>query len=111
MQIAFHPQPGDVERKLAEIYPDPDQRRAVAGLLVELTDRVKLAVLRLAGANLTSVETYAALAQVDYRDVLAPAESPHYLALGLHPDLESPECRAAIAADVAQYREWVYGSH
>jgi hypothetical protein len=110
MQIAFHPQPGDVERKLAEIYPDPDQRRAVDVLLADLTDRVTLAVLRLAGANMRSVETYAELARVDYRDVLAPAESPHYLALGLHPDLESAECLAAIAADIEQYREWVYGS-
>ncbi len=63
-------------------------------------DRVRLAILKLAGADLEETKKYTKIAKVDYRDVLASAEYPHQSKAGT----SRPEL---IRKDKEQYEKWL----
>ena len=107
MQPVYRPNPDDLTRKLQQEFPAAADRVRAAQLLAGLTDRVGLAVLKLASGAIDDVAAIVEKAKQDDRDVIAAAEYPNYLALGPHPNRSSPECRAAIAADAAQYDRWI----
>jgi hypothetical protein len=68
--------------------------------------RVQLAVLKLAKGDLAALEHYIERACQDFRDVIAWAEYPAYHAHS--PSRMEPEEREnLIAADWAQYQEWL----
>jgi hypothetical protein len=76
-----------LKRKLALLFPDPDDEDLARQLLAEYgveeyereASRVRLAVLKLSGQILEKVEEYVGIAKKDYRDVLALAEYPGQL--------------------------------
>ena len=114
-QTGYTPQPGDIEGKLRSLFPNEGLRDAARASLRRYgaqswhkdQDRVRLAVLKLAGADLAAIDRRVDQAVVDYRDTLAAAEFPNYMALGVAPDSSSPEAQSAIRADRAQYLAWV----
>jgi len=101
-------------RKLAQLYPEPRERQQVDALLATYGSegdqreplRVRLAVIKLAGADFALLTHYVEVACQDYRDVLAWAEYPEQMRCH---DLAQPreQREQQIAADLAQYREWL----
>ena len=101
--------------KLEEHFPDPEERGRVLTLLESYgaeeyerePDRVRLAILKLAGRDPEKVEKYVHSARGDYRDVLAWAEYPNQMRV---------QCGLGIAAreelirrDREQYERWLFG--
>jgi hypothetical protein len=68
--------------------------------------RVRLAILKLAGEQLQSVEKYTRYAREDYRTILAWAEYPRQTRLWVRPDPE--EKQKLIEADLAEYESWLH---
>lgn len=69
--------------------------------------RVQLAALKLAGGNLDQLRGLIALANSDYRDVLASAEYPAYAQdASIYQRTES-ERQRVIDADFRQYQDWL----
>lgn len=68
--------------------------------------RVRLGILRIADGNLDQLRKALAVANQDYRDILASAEYPRHLRLYNVPDRENPKRNEAIEADWQQFREW-----
>ena len=101
-------------RKLAAMFPDPSQREMVAGELARYgteayereAGRVRVAILKVAGASLEKVREWVAIAKRDYRDVLAAAEYPRELVTQTW-RLPEAECRAIREEDARQYRQWI----
>lgn len=105
-----------LDSKLEVMFPDDFTRRRVRKILQgygsELherePDRVRLAILKLAGAELQSVEKYTGYAREDYRDILAWAEYPRQTREWVMP--EADEKQKMIEADLAEYQEWLHDS-
>jgi hypothetical protein len=116
-QPAYRPQPGDLERKLADCFPDEGLRVAARAQVMRYgrqtwhheVDRVRLAILKIAAGDLLAIDKTVALAEEDFRAVLTKAEYPAYSQLGPGIDSTSRTAQAAIAADKAQYRKWIQG--
>lgn len=116
-QEGYQPEPGDLERKLNDLFSAEGLRDAARSSLSRYgreswhyeVDRVRLAILKLAGADLTAIDKQVDAANVDYRDVLAAAEFPAYRLLPPGIDPATPEAQRAIAADRQQYLEWIGG--
>lgn len=101
-----------VALKLDALFPSAGDRLAAAELLSRLDlqqerERVLLAVLKLAGADLKRLRQTVEAALGDYRDVLAWAESPRQMKLG--PSAPLADQAAARTADAAEYRAWLEG--
>jgi hypothetical protein len=101
-------------RKLAKMFPDPAARAAVSDELSKYgaeqheqgSDRVRLAILKLAGTSPEQLRYWVDIAKRDFRDVLAAAEYPD--------ELRAPTWRmpAAEAGDIRkrdaeQYWKWL----
>ena len=105
-----------LERKLQSMFPDDFTRRRVRKILLDYgrgaherePDRVRLAILKLAGAELRSVEKYTGYARDDYRTILAWAEYPRQARQWVMPDAE--EKRKLSEADLTEYEDWLYDS-
>ncbi|HEY2572879.1 MAG TPA: hypothetical protein VGH65_02380 [Verrucomicrobiaceae bacterium] len=71
-------------------------------------DRVRLAILKLAGGNVEKLRQEIEVAKRDYRDVLAPAEYPNHgkYPLGVN-KLPPEEQRCIIESDWRQYQDWL----
>lgn len=69
--------------------------------------RVRLAILKLAGPDITAIDKQVDVAIIDYRDVLASAEYPAYALLKPGIDPTTPEAQQAIESDRRQYLEWL----
>jgi len=105
-----------LERKLQSMFADDFIRRRVWKILQGYgrgaherePDRVRLAILKLAGAELRSVEKYTGYARDDYRTILAWAEYPRQAREWVMPDADAK--RKMIEADRAEYEDWLYDS-
>lgn len=114
-QQPYEPQPRDLERKLTELFPNDGLRNAARAALSRYgrqnwhaeIDRVRLAILKLAGGDLTAIDKGVDAADVDYRDTLASAEYPAYSLLRPGIDPLEPEAQSAIESDRRQYLEWI----
>lgn len=114
-QTPYKPQAGDLERKLRSQFPNDGLREAARSQLLRYghqawhreVDRVRMAILKLAGSDLLAIDKWVDQAGVDFRDVLAAAESPAYMALKPGIDPSSPAAQAAIASDRKQYTDWI----
>lgn len=105
----------DVERVVRRDYP-PDRIQEAFRLVEEYgkerwhreVDRVRIAALRLADGDLNELRRAIGTANQDYRDVIAPAEYPNYLAkvmrMGEHSESALEEI---IAEDRKQYEDWL----
>ena len=103
-----------LEQKLALLFPDLDQR---ASAEVELgrygigdhepeAERVRLAILKLAGDDLDRLRSNVRAAKGDYRDVLAWAEYPAQIKADSW-RLPEGERERLKQADLAQYLAWL----
>lgn len=105
-----------LERKLEVLFPDDFIRRRVRKILGDYgrgahesePERVRLAVLKLAGAELRSVEKYTGYAREDYRNILAWAEYPRQAREWVMPDAD--EKQKMIEADLTEYENWLHDS-
>jgi len=105
-----------LERKLKQMFSDDFIRRRVHKILLGYgggvherePERVRLAILKLAGAELRSVEKYTGYAREDYRNILAWAEYPRQARQWVMPDAD--EKQKMIAADLAEYEDWLHDS-
>jgi len=71
-------------------------------------NRVRLAVLKLAGGDLQALRREIDVAKSDYRDVLASAEYPEYLQkVSPSGGLAEEERERIIRADWTQYQSWL----
>jgi len=104
-------------RILEKLFPDQDEREAVSEILGQYGhsefqrewDRVKMAILKLAGKSPERVRYYTLMACRDYRDVLAAAEYPKQM--GHYPWIEKDPKRLAQIQkeDLQQYTDWYLG--
>lgn len=105
---------GILQRKLHLLFPERAAREAIRDELEQYgreaherePDRVRLAVLRIAGSDPDAVATWVAVARRDYRDVLAAAEYPAQLAAPTW-KLAAVERAALARSDFEQYRQWL----
>ena len=103
-----------LECKLGVMFPDDFIRRRVRKVLQvygsEVHERepgrVRLAILKLAGAELRSVEKYTGYAREDYRNILAWAEYPRQAREWVMPDAD--EKQKMIEADLTEYENWLH---
>jgi hypothetical protein len=103
-----------LECKLEVMFPEDFTRRKVrkilqnygSGMHEREPDRVRLAILKLAGAELRSVEEYTGYAREDYRNILAWAEYPRQAQQWVMP--EADEKQKMVDADLAEYEEWLH---
>lgn len=69
-------------------------------------ERVQLAILKLTQTNKDNFCKHIVHAKIDYRDILAAAESPHYLNVDYSKTTE-PERKALIEKDLQEYNTWL----
>jgi len=101
-------------RKLCSMFPDPSVRKQVEDELnrygVESYERevprVRVDILKVAGASLEKVREWADIAKRDYRDILAGAEYPEEL---IKPTWNFPlsEQNTIQRRDKGQYLKWI----
>ncbi|MCK5351268.1 hypothetical protein KAJ77_01745 [bacterium] len=104
-------------RLLEKLFPLEEERELVVEILGQYGsgdfqregDRVRMAILKLAGRSPEQIRYYTLMACRDYRDVLAGAEYPNQM--GHYPWREKdPERLAQIQAeDKEQYQSWYLG--
>lgn len=104
--------PERVRRKLQESFFDAGVRgeavialRSYVAECPQESERVALAIVKLSEGDLDTLVATVAAARLDYRDVLAWAEYPEEMALGINPDARC--LRDARARDRAQYLSWL----
>jgi hypothetical protein len=106
----------DVLRIVRREFP-PDERRAALELLDEYgsdygcRERVQLAILKLSRGDIEQVRRYVRVAQVDFRDVIAPAEYPRFWEVGFVgvEEMSAAEVRRLKRDDSRQYQAWLAG--
>jgi hypothetical protein len=105
----------DVERIARRDYP-PDRVDEVLSILDEYggedwhpePDRVRMAVLKLAGGKFDQLRMHIEAAKMDFRDVLSEAEYPLYTKKWFHIDkLPEAERQQIIDSDWKQYQDWL----
>lgn len=114
-----------VTRKVKHLFPADEQAEAIRLLEKECgrnlpfcedsdaqgLERVRLAVVKLAGGSLAELRRQVAMAKQDWRDVLLPAESPEAVKAGLFraTRLDAEARRTIEERDRRQYEEWLRG--
>jgi hypothetical protein len=111
-----------VTRKVKQLFPAGEQAEAIRLLETECgrnlpsceaydaqgLERVRLAVVRLAGGSLAELRVQVEMAKEDWRDVLLFAEAPEGLRHGLFTgEVDAETRREIIARDRQQYEEWL----
>jgi len=103
----------DVERIVRRDFPEPEVPAVLAALAAYGTKawhnevpRVRLAILKLAAGRGDALARAVALADVDYRDVLAAAEYPAYFRTISPVEPDTVKRKLAIDADWQEYRAW-----
>jgi len=104
-------------RLLEKLFPWEEERENVVDIMGQYGhedfqregDRVRMAILKLAGKSPEQIRYYTLMACRDYRDVLASAEYPNHM--NHYPWREKdPERLAQIQAeDLEQYQSWYLG--
>lgn len=95
-----------VERKLIEHFAPGERGEARAALEIVESPRVQLAAVRLSEGDVPTLERYALLSTIDARDVIAPAESPRYIAAGIHAH-KRPDADELVESDRRDYQAWI----
>ena len=103
-----------LQQKLTALFPDLEQRATAEAELGRYgvgdhepeAERVRLAVLKLAGGDLERLRINVRAAKGDYRDVLAWAEFPGQIKANSW-RLPAEEREQLIQADLAQYLAWL----
>jgi hypothetical protein len=112
---------GIVRKKLRETFATELQDEAISTLKTGLTfrlpfvntteklERVRLAVIKLAGGDLTQLRRHVEIAKVDWRDVISAAEHPEAFSIGLsnYTNLDEKVQKEIEARDRQQYVSWL----
>jgi len=101
-------------RKILELFPDPDARAIVYEELARYgleqherePERVRVAILKVAGGSLDEIREWVSIAKNDYRDVLASAEYPNQLVARTW-GMTAERQRQIKLKDARQYEEWI----
>lgn len=101
-----------VKRVVGVLFPEP-QRAEVLRRLDQYRDneipRVQLAILKLSGGDLATLDKWIATAQSDYRDALAYAEFPRQMETNaVYSQEDQDEYRRVVAEDQQQYLDWLH---
>ena len=104
-------------RLLEKLFPLEEERELVVDILGQYGsedfqregDRVRMAILKLAGRSPEQIRYYALQACRDYRDVLVAAEYPKQM--GYYPWRENDPVRyhEIVEEDKRQYQKWYLG--
>jgi hypothetical protein len=102
-----------LKNKLLSVFPDEIDRAKVHEILgaygLETYEqepaRVRLAILKLGGSEITEIEKWTKCAKEDFRDILAWAEYPRQSKSWSMPD--GPKKQKLIAADKQEYEQWL----
>ena len=104
-------------RLLEKLFPLDEERELVVEILEQYGsvdfqregDRVRMAILKLAGRSPEQIRYYTLMACRDYRDVLAGAEYPNQM--GHYPwrDKDSERLAQIQTEDKEQYQSWYLG--
>jgi hypothetical protein len=102
---------------LEKLFPSPDELEKVNEVLGKYGgaswqpegDRVRLAILKLAGKNLEQIQYYTLQACRDYRNILASAESPNQMANPYIRKNDPDRFAELVEEDKKQYRDWYLG--
>jgi hypothetical protein len=102
-------------RVLARLFPDPTARSRADAILGSYgqesyhneIERVRLGILRLAGADLAGLERWTALARMDYRDLLVAAEYPRTFARDRLRERDPAKYAALGRRERAEYDAWL----
>lgn len=102
-----------LQKKLENIFPDIKVREKVYHLLNNYGSesyeqepyRVRLAVLKLSGSNISKIESITNYAKEDFRDVLTWAEYPRQSKKGTIPEGQKKE--KLIEEDRKEYENWL----
>ena len=102
--------PDVLKSRMASLFASAAERESAAAVLSQVLAgtegaRVAVACLKLAGRDLAKLKDSARVAQLDYRDILAWAESPRQMRLGpgAPPDAQT----RARHDDAAEYAAWI----
>ncbi len=101
-------------QKLATLFPNPQENDQAGNILSDYgteaselePDRVRLAILKLAGADIACLKETTTSAKRDHRDVLAWAEYPNQTIARSLPD--GPRKKKMIQMDLEQYKAWLF---
>ncbi len=118
MQPVYKPQRGDLERRLAAVFPDEADRGRALELLMAYAegdrdagfDRVRIAALYNSHGSLEKLSANMELANIDYRDVIASAEYRSLMELPHDTAPGSREYAQAIEDDAERYSAWLDAS-
>ena len=104
-------------RVLEKLFPEKEEREQVVEILEQYggadfhreADRVRMAILKVAGKSPEQIRYYTLQACRDYRDVLATAEYPKEM--GYYPwrDKDPERLEQIREEDREQYRNWYLG--
>lgn len=102
-----------LQRKIRNGFEDAKQREKAIAVLNEYgkesheqePDRVRLAILKISGNDLTRIEKNTQYAKQDFRDTLVAAEYPGQGSRWMMPD--GPEKQALTKKDRMQYENWL----
>jgi hypothetical protein len=104
------------QRVVERMFPDRAVRLEALGALEQYgvgsdepePERVRLAIVKLAGANIEEIRSIVAGAKEDYEDILCWAESPQETRCRIgNRKLAPHEWQEIVAEDRRQYEEWV----
>jgi hypothetical protein len=109
----MQPSPELVQKKLREAFPDPQAVAEASAILEQYgrqswhrePDRVRLAMLMQCDGDLARLRELAALADLDYRDVLVGTEYPEEFRAS--PQTSPQEMAAIRRRDREQYEKWL----
>jgi hypothetical protein len=104
-------------RILEKIFPREDERDEVVQILEQYgraefqkePDRVKMAILKLAGKSPERVRYYTLMACRDYRDILSAAEYPKQIGYYKLREDDPDQYDRIVMEDREQYQDWYLG--
>ena len=99
------------------MFPRDEDRNLVVEILGQYghegfhpeVDRVRMAILKLAGKSTDRVRYYTLMACRDYRDVLSAAEYPFQIGKYNLKEKDPEQYDELVSEDLRQYQEWYLG--
>lgn len=106
-----------LKKVIKKLFPETDKRQRVTEILERYgnaswqheENRVRLAILKLAGVNTEMIQYFTVQACRDYRDVLAMAEYPNQMANPYMMKNDPEGASELVQEDLKQYKDWYLG--
>jgi hypothetical protein len=106
-----------LKKVMEKQFPEEKTRERVSGILgrygvagwQQEKNRVRLAILKLAGSNIEMIQYFTMQACRDYRDILAMAEYPNQTANPYIMKNDPEGSRELQQEDLQQYEDWYLG--